>query len=109
MRQFPVLSVTKSRKNGVSGRLELTVKIVIRIFTRLLYQPKYYPEANCKICHNEDRWADVTFDHSKTDFKLTGAHAGQDCRACHFKKDTDGIVKQKFSGSFNRIVQHAIR
>ena len=26
-----------------------------------IIEPKYYPEANCKICHNENRWADVNF------------------------------------------------
>ena len=39
-------------------------------------QTKYYPEANCRICHTETRWADVGFDHSKTGFVLTGAHIG---------------------------------
>lgn len=63
-----------------------------------LIQTKYYPESNCKVCHTEVRWADVTFDHSKTEFKLTGAHTGKDCRLCHFKKDDEGLVKQKFNG-----------
>ena len=61
-------------------------------------QAKYYPEANCKTCHTENRWTDISFDHSKTDFNLTGAHAGQDCRACHFKKTSDGMFRQEFSG-----------
>ena len=59
---------------------------------------KYYPEADCKTCHNEDRWGDVTFNHSKTEFNLTGAHLNQGCRVCHFKQDSNGIVQQKFSG-----------
>jgi hypothetical protein len=63
-----------------------------------IIQPKYYPEANCKICHSENRWSDITFNHSITDFNLTGAHVRQECRTCHFKKDSDGNVKQKFSG-----------
>jgi hypothetical protein len=58
---------------------------------------KYYPEANCKICHTESSWSAISFDHSITNFKLNGAHTKQDCRACHFKKDSDGNVKQKFS------------
>jgi predicted CXXCH cytochrome family protein len=61
-------------------------------------QPKYYPGDNCLVCHNQDRWNGITFDHSKTDFSLTGAHAGKDCRICHFKKGTDGVPKQKFTG-----------
>lgn len=59
---------------------------------------KYYPNANCKICHNEAQWEDVSFDHSKTNFKLTGAHLKQSCKDCHFKKDAGGIEKQKFTG-----------
>lgn len=59
---------------------------------------KYYPEANCKVCHNENRWTDISFDHQKTDFKLTGAHKNQGCRACHIKPATGEIASQKFTG-----------
>jgi nitrate/TMAO reductase-like tetraheme cytochrome c subunit len=58
---------------------------------------KYYPEENCKNCHNVNRWQEVTFDHSKTEFALTGAHLKQDCRSCHFKIDSTGTTKQKFA------------
>ncbi len=61
-------------------------------------QKKYYPESNCLICHNESRWTAVSFDHSKTLFSLTGAHAGQECKTCHFRPDPAGIIQQKFSG-----------
>jgi hypothetical protein len=61
-------------------------------------QAKYYPEANCRICHNENRWGDVIFDHSKTQFILTDAHGKQSCRACHFTLDSKGAIQQKFSG-----------
>jgi hypothetical protein len=64
-------------------------------------QAKYYPEGNCKVCHNENVWTKISFDHSKTEFELTGAHLKQNCRSCHFKKDTYGISKQKFSGLSN--------
>ncbi len=59
-------------------------------------QAKYYPEANCKTCHHEFLWVDVSFDHSKTDFKLTGAHKKEGCRACHYKPNPSGMVQQKF-------------
>jgi predicted CXXCH cytochrome family protein len=59
---------------------------------------EYYPEGNCRICHNESRWPDVSFDHSKTGFILTGAHIQKGCRDCHFKPDLKGKVQQKFSG-----------
>jgi hypothetical protein len=58
---------------------------------------KYYPESDCKICHKEERWADVSFDHSKTEFNLTGAHKKPDCRACHITWDSNGTMQQKFT------------
>jgi hypothetical protein len=63
-----------------------------------IIQPKYYPGATCTICHNENRWTDLAFDHSKTGFNLTGAHTRQECRSCHFTKDTYGSYQQRFSG-----------
>jgi predicted CXXCH cytochrome family protein len=59
---------------------------------------KYYPNGNCKTCHNESQWLDVSFDHSKTKFSLTGSHTKQSCKACHFKKDANGAEQQKFTG-----------
>lgn len=61
-------------------------------------QAKYYPESDCRICHNENRWADVSFDHSKTGFLLTGAHSKTGCRDCHFRQNSDKAVQQKFNG-----------
>jgi hypothetical protein len=69
-------------------------------------ETKYYPAGNCKICHKESRWKDASFDHTKTDFNLTGAHTKQTCRVCHITtdsigliiRDSKGIMKQKFSG-----------
>jgi hypothetical protein len=59
---------------------------------------KYYPSGNCNTCHNEGQWLDVSFDHSKTKFALTGSHAKLDCKSCHFKKDVNGTEQQKFTG-----------
>jgi nitrate/TMAO reductase-like tetraheme cytochrome c subunit len=54
-----------------------------------------------------NRWQEITFDHSKTEFALTGAHVKQGCRDCHFKQDTKGDVQQKFNGlSANCITCH---
>jgi hypothetical protein len=63
-----------------------------------MIQPKYYPAADCKACHNEGRWADVTFDHSATRFQLTGAHVDKECRLCHYRADEVGLPHQKFQG-----------
>jgi hypothetical protein len=59
---------------------------------------KFYPASNCKICHKETNWNEVTFNHSSTGFPLSDAHATADCRLCHFKNDEKGISVQKFSG-----------
>ena len=59
---------------------------------------KYYPEAECKSCHSAARWGEINFDHNKTGFALAGAHIKQECRACHFVKDQEGRVNQRFSG-----------
>jgi hypothetical protein len=59
---------------------------------------KNYPEANCKNCHNENSWADVSFDHSTTDFSLTGAHLKAICRDCHLTTDSQGIINRDAKG-----------
>ncbi len=61
-------------------------------------QAKYYPESDCRICHNENSWSDVNFDHSKTGFQLTGAHSRTICRDCHFRQSADRNIQQKFNG-----------
>ncbi len=46
---------------------------------------------NCQSCHSEDGWAKVrTFDHSKTKFPLTGAHAKVACSSCHANEKYKG-------------------
>lgn len=59
---------------------------------------KYYPEASCESCHNVNRWSAINFNHSKTNFDLSGAHAKKTCRDCHFKKENEGVVRQQFMG-----------
>lgn len=62
-----------------------------------LISEKFYPNQDCKVCHVEDLWASVKFDHNQTEFKLQGAHQKQDCRACHFPKSEAGLITQKFN------------
>ena len=38
---------------------------------------------DCSLCHSTVNWQGATFDHSKTGFALTGAHAPLQCAACH--------------------------
>ncbi len=37
----------------------------------------------CEQCHVAEAWDRVTFDHSKTNFPLTGAHVDVACESCH--------------------------
>jgi hypothetical protein len=63
---------------------------------------RHYPGQICEICHNEERWAMVSFDHGKTSFELEGAHQTVTCRSCHFKRLPDGTVQQQFTGLSKR-------
>ncbi len=38
---------------------------------------------NCSACHTTTAWKPATFDHNKTNFKLTGAHVQTLCTKCH--------------------------
>ena len=57
----------------------------------------FYPDAACESCHNEEMWNDITFDHDKTVFPLTGKHKNQSCRSCHFQGEDPSSMVQKFS------------
>lgn len=38
---------------------------------------------DCAMCHNEQTWLHVRFDHNDTSFPLTGAHVSVACTSCH--------------------------
>ncbi len=59
---------------------------------------KYFPDENCRVCHVEQTWKTVSFDHSKTDFPLTGAHINQSCASCHITRTGGVITDQRFAG-----------
>lgn len=61
---------------------------------------KYYPEANCTVCHVSDTWSSVNFDHKKTDWPLEGKHLETECRDCHFKNTEKG---NKFNQKFSKL------
>ena len=45
----------------------------------------------CELCHSAESWRDFThFDHAKTAFTLTGAHAAAKCVDCH-KPQNPGV------------------
>ena len=41
-----------------------------------------YPKT-CEDCHNTNNWEETDFDHSATQFALTGAHINANCNNCH--------------------------
>jgi len=46
---------------------------------------------NCAACHNPSDWEDVDFDHNRSNFPLTGAHAQVACEACHSSGQFTGL------------------
>jgi len=46
----------------------------------------YYPDNDCKVCHDNNSWESVTFNHDETDWPLTGKHKEVNCRSCHFSE-----------------------
>jgi hypothetical protein len=47
---------------------------------------------DCGRCHKPEDWSAPGFDHSKTAFKLDGAHQNVQCRACHLPvEDEEGL------------------
>lgn len=51
----------------------------------------------CVNCHTTNKWQEVTFDHSKTEFDLSGVHAKTDCAACHYAQNSSGVKEQRFA------------
>ncbi len=60
---------------------------------------KYYPKDDCKICHVNDAWTAVDFDHEQTKWPLNGKHTEVSCRECHFIENADNkeYTEQKFA------------
>lgn len=46
---------------------------------------------DCSACHQPTKWDDATFDHSKSKFPLTGAHANVQCSQCHVNNVFQGL------------------
>ena len=49
---------------------------------------------DCSLCHTTATWAGAVFDHSKTVFPLTGAHASVACAQCHANNQFAGAPTQ---------------
>lgn len=46
---------------------------------------------DCSACHNPSSWDNVTFDHNKSNFPLTGRHIGLACEKCHASGQFAGL------------------
>lgn len=46
---------------------------------------------DCGTCHKATGWGDVTFDHNKSNFPLTGAHTKVACEKCHVNGQFKGL------------------
>jgi hypothetical protein len=51
----------------------------------------------CLDCHTLTAWKPSTFDHSKTNFILTGAHVAEDCQSCHMNGQFKGVATDCYS------------
>ncbi|MGE5436682.1 MAG: hypothetical protein ACM3O3_05590 [Syntrophothermus sp.] len=50
--------------------------------TALNHVAQNFPK-NCEMCHNTTNWDETNFNHSNTNFPLTGAHINTNCSSCH--------------------------
>jgi hypothetical protein len=51
-------------------------------------------QEGCESCHRVDSWRQVSFDHARTRFALSGGHAKPACVACHKKVDV-GTARER--------------
>ena len=57
----------------------------------------FYPDKNCTACHTTELWSDISFDHSLTNWELTGKHTSVNCSDCHFELSQESkILSQNF-------------
>ncbi len=90
--KFIVSKKLKSNKNTFLG-LQQKCQSCHEDFHQGTLKPK-----NCESCHNTKKWRPtVGFDHTKTKFKLDGAHKKVKCVQCHKIGKKNGKVFQNFS------------
>lgn len=49
--------------------------------------------SECSSCHSQSDWKETTFDHSTTDYPLTGAHVDVVCADCHRDNQFDNTSR----------------
>jgi len=93
----PCFSCHKKAKDWQFGNLDKRCIACHENIHQKFMSEKFIPEGKCENCHTVNNWEKVTFDHKTTDFELKGKHAQKSCRDCHFKKDKNDQIVQKFS------------
>jgi hypothetical protein len=68
--------------------------------------PKFLPENKCNFCHVTENWKSINFNHSTTDFVLTGKHQNVSCGKCHTIVAEDGKVFQFASSKSDCVSCH---
>lgn len=58
-------------------------------------QETYYPGEDCTVCHANDAWTSVAFDHNQTKWPLEGNHTEVACSACHFIEITGKMARRE--------------
>jgi len=60
---------------------------------------EYYPNSDCRYCHNVGIWTSVDFNHSVTGYDLEGVHLTTTCVTCHLDEDkSTGMEGHSFAG-----------
>ncbi len=49
---------------------------------------------DCAACHTANNWDEASFDHSRTNFPLTGGHANVNCKQCHRNGSFTGLTTE---------------
>lgn len=85
MKALPVKPVIPMAEQRMIKMLKKILSILLFIFMSGYSQENPHKEVpfSCETCHNTADWHIVSFDHSITDFALTGQHIKQNCKSCH--------------------------
>jgi hypothetical protein len=63
---------------------------------------KFLPNNDCASCHGNESWDAISFNHSQTDWPLTGRHTVVSCSECHFEfSEKNEIISQNFVNLLN--------
>ena len=57
------------------------------------------PDEDCTLCHTQENWKTISYNHDRTGYKLEGSHAQTNCSECHYRPDKNGQKVQQFKGT----------